>query len=662
MVRPSSCLAALLALGFGTSFNTVTASTPVDDRTVTVHTAADVAARRAALIDFIWGVDGFPAGRLLRLYRNDSSPVDGLENLKQVDTLVIGMEAGQLGYAHHFIPIRGNNRAVVLHHGHACTFNDDRSPEDFGFGLQRTLNALLVHGYAVITIYMPHHVRFSTAQLSVDDCVSLTHDDMFSTISLRSGSPLKFFLEPTAGVLNYLEGEFAYEDYSMVGLSGGGWTTAVYAALDPRIKLSVQVAGSMPLYLQKPTPQGDAEQTLDDFYRIAGYPDLYVLGSAGTGRRQVQILNRRDTCCFGEAQHNATLTGVPFVVGSRDYEREVRVALFMIGQGAFRLEIDETAPAHMISWNSVINQILPELNGSHQLVGAAGPESAFVRGANGNLWYFSSEAWLDTGLPMIGSPSVLEGTQNAFDVFFRSPANRLMHAYPTPAGWTAVDLQQVVASDPVAVAWGNRIDVVALDTEYRPTQWWSDGMIASSRLVSTSPDALGIGRPALVTTGGRLHMFVQGRFDRSLHHLEWQNEDSPKIEVLPSKMLDFPTGLVAADGSLRAYVRGNSNALWEAARIGATWQWTSISAATGATLIRGTPSASTLNGDITIHAQMAGGSLGQFRHAGSWQLADAGGVMTGSPTSTGGVAQVRGRSGGLWLFDGRWISRSGVFY
>ena len=29
----------------------------------------------------------------------------------------------------------------------------------------------------------------------------------------------------------------------MIGLSGGGWTTAVEAAIDPRIKLSIPVAG-----------------------------------------------------------------------------------------------------------------------------------------------------------------------------------------------------------------------------------------------------------------------------------------------------------------------------------------------------------------------------------------------------------------------------------
>ena len=57
------------------------------------------------------------------------------------------------------------------------------------------------------------------------------------------GKRNQILLEPVATVLNYLEtqshaGSFpAIRDISMVGLSGGGWTTTVYAALDPRIKV-----------------------------------------------------------------------------------------------------------------------------------------------------------------------------------------------------------------------------------------------------------------------------------------------------------------------------------------------------------------------------------------------------------------------------------------
>ena len=57
--------------------------------------------------------------------------------------------------AYHFIPQRPNNQLVVLHHGHACTFDDDPSPR-FGYGMQRTIKALLGEGYGVLVVFMPH--------------------------------------------------------------------------------------------------------------------------------------------------------------------------------------------------------------------------------------------------------------------------------------------------------------------------------------------------------------------------------------------------------------------------------------------------------------------------------------------------------------------------
>src|SRR5260370_23664905 len=143
---------------------------------------------------------------------------------------------------------------------------------------------------------MPHY--------KPNDCGTPSHDWMFANIT-TTGSVMKFFLEPVAVCLNYLktksvaDGFPVYQDFNMVGLSGGGWTTTVYAAIDPRIQLSFPVAGTIPLYLRSGGSIGDTEQVLANFYQIAGYPDLYVLGSYGSGRTQMQILNRHADRCFG---------------------------------------------------------------------------------------------------------------------------------------------------------------------------------------------------------------------------------------------------------------------------------------------------------------------------------------------------------------------------
>jgi hypothetical protein len=45
----------------------------------------------------------------------------------------------------------------------------------------------------------------------------------------------------------------------------------------------------------------------------------------------------------------------------REYESRVRSALKEIGRGQFRLEIDETAPSHMISHHTIEEVLLVEL-------------------------------------------------------------------------------------------------------------------------------------------------------------------------------------------------------------------------------------------------------------------------------------------------------------
>ena len=187
-----------------------------------------------------------------------------------------------------------------------------------------------------------------------------------------TGSPIRYFLEPTLISLNYAQNrersrsnQFPnYRRFHMIGLSGGGWTTTVCAALDPRITLSFPVAGTMPLYLRSGGSIGDREQFQPSFYRIAGYQDLYILGGYGEARKQVQILVRKDDCCFGEAQHDAKATGMEYVPAAREYENRVQAILrtFAQGSGSFRLEIDETAPSHMISHHAIQDAILKELD------------------------------------------------------------------------------------------------------------------------------------------------------------------------------------------------------------------------------------------------------------------------------------------------------------
>jgi len=328
----------------------------IDDRAITIHSAEEIAGKRVALIQYIWGNDGFPKNRMPNVVANVTSPVKQLDSVERVDELRVDMAPGLEGLAYHFIPTSPNGVLVVVHHGHACSLDGNPAAPDPGDGISRTIKALVREGYGVLGVFMPH--------MRPGDCTG-GHDKMFEMNT--TGSPLKYFLEPTAIGLNYLKSHSAadgfpnYEAFHMVGLSGGGWTTTVYAAIDPTIGCSFPVAGTIPLYLRSGGSVGDREQFEPSFYSIAGYPDLYILGAHGTGRRQVQILDRRDTCCFGEAQHDAKATGMAYADAMREYEGRVRTALQEIGDASFRLEIDESAPGHMISEHAIEDVLLPEL-------------------------------------------------------------------------------------------------------------------------------------------------------------------------------------------------------------------------------------------------------------------------------------------------------------
>jgi hypothetical protein len=306
----------------------------VDDRRITVTSDAAAALKRDQIVRFIWGGGGLPKGRPTVVKADP--PVRGLKNAKTLETFAIRMEAGQENTTHHFLPVKSNGQLIIVQHGHACTFDDAADPR--GAGMANVIDSLLGEGYAVLAAYMPH--------MRPGDCRTMPHADLFA-LPLSGGSALKFFLEPVAVSLNALKGR--YRKVHMVGLSGGGWTTTLYAAIDPAIATSFPVAGSIPLYLRTGDSVGDREQYLAPFYSLAGYGDLYTLGA--WGRRQVQILNRKDDCCFGERQHDARRTGMAYEPAYRLYEESVKQALG--ARGEFRLEIDETAPRHMISPEAV---------------------------------------------------------------------------------------------------------------------------------------------------------------------------------------------------------------------------------------------------------------------------------------------------------------------
>ncbi len=330
----------------------------IDDREIRILKPGDVINKRLEIIRAIWNDSKIPARTDVIVTSDIQSPLHPHKFIHRVDRILIPV-AGQdsvKDLAYLFIPLNRKNRLVVFNPGHSCVLIDD---EHHNNRIEATIAGLVEAGFDVLSVYMPHVNESAEQECRFDHCkvINSFHGvpDPLPTYGLR------LFLDPTIVSLNWVLKEYKYKRVDMVGLSGGGWTTNLISALDDRIKYSFNVAGSIPLYYRERGSVGDIEQYLPQLYRdIAGYPDLYILGAFGEGRKQVQILNRQDDCCFGQKQH----------APARDYasdmhlfEHTVRMRLDSLDEkNHYYLIIDETATNHQISEYALKKVILPELN------------------------------------------------------------------------------------------------------------------------------------------------------------------------------------------------------------------------------------------------------------------------------------------------------------
>src|SRR5262245_36068878 len=108
----------LLALVVSPFFVTRSSAAPlIDDRAITIRSGREIAEKRRALIQYLWGAEGFPKRLPDVVLTNVTSPVRHLTHLARVDEFRIEMAPGLQGLAYHFIPQRPNRELVVLHHG-----------------------------------------------------------------------------------------------------------------------------------------------------------------------------------------------------------------------------------------------------------------------------------------------------------------------------------------------------------------------------------------------------------------------------------------------------------------------------------------------------------------------------------------------------------------
>lgn len=338
-------------LGFDCFTEILPAHQEVDVRArLNAMTPADVSRIRRELIAYTWKAAELP--RTLPLVETDVQNPYWMLSLRsgtRVDRLTVSLDGFET-YGYLYVPTPRRHQLVILHHGHGRMLAQAN--------IHEVARILLDRGYDLVILFPPGFGQNNAPPLPDPDDPERTapviryHDAMFA-LETPELSPIRYFLEPVVQIVNYVETALPLRSIDMIGISGGGWTTTLVAAIDPRIRASVPVAGSLPRYLlerRAPCPPAlrDREQYHPPLYAIAGYLDLYVLGAYGEGRGQLQVLNQFDSCCFSG-------------VGFRTYRDIVRDVLEQLGSGRFDVFLDDSHRTHQISRHAMQRAILPFL-------------------------------------------------------------------------------------------------------------------------------------------------------------------------------------------------------------------------------------------------------------------------------------------------------------
>lgn len=320
------------------------------DKIISIHDSKEAFAKRAELVNFIWGPSGLPKELPAKVESaiKDDRYAD-LSNLKQIDRLTINMEWGFTSTVYHFIPAQGNNKLMVYHGGHDGDFIVAKVLFDY----------FLKNGFSVMAFSMPLETPNNRPIVDLQGVgkIQLTFHEQLKFLKMKAGHPVQLFLTPVTVALNQVQ-PLGYTSVYMTGVSGGGWTTTIYAAVDPRITRSYPVAGSLPLHLREDNKRtntahtgadwGDYEQTIPELYGVANYLDIYILSSLGGHRKQLQILNKYDPCC---------LAGESF----KTYEGVVNDRARSLGGGTFAVFLDSTNTNHSIS-RTALDVMLSDIN------------------------------------------------------------------------------------------------------------------------------------------------------------------------------------------------------------------------------------------------------------------------------------------------------------
>ena len=308
---------------------------------ISIQSYDDVEKIRSSLINYMWLEEGFPSNLVSKHKTNISDPLfSDLENLLRIDSFTVEMDYGMTSTSYLFLADNSNNELIIYHQGHERSSLRGYDSHSFEQDLE-LIEYFLSKNYSVLIFSMPGKGMNNEPIIDLEQfgTVKLNSHNHFKLIESDQLHPIKFFIEPVIITLNQIEHDFSFNSIKMIGLSGGGWTTVIVSAIDPRINQSYSIAGSFPMWLRSSSQNfGDYEQNLPDFYKIANYEELYILGALGKNRSLYLFYNEFDPCCFsGQLYEKYPFASI------------IQSKLSILGDGEFKVIIDKGQNKHVIS-------------------------------------------------------------------------------------------------------------------------------------------------------------------------------------------------------------------------------------------------------------------------------------------------------------------------
>lgn len=252
---------------------------------ITVKTK-NIDSLRVVLNKVVFGKNTLPDNFPDSVIKKDDPSYSELINLDYIEQFTIKQKFNINSVGFIFHPTINNNRLLIYHQGHSGDFI--RGKETIAFFLKE--------GFTVYAFNMPLKGNNNHPIISLEKLGKFPLSNHENLKYLEN--PLQYFINPVITMINYSEKK-GYEDISMIGISGGGWTTNIVSALDLRIRNSIPIAGTHPMFIRlQKIKDTDFEQTDEELLSHLNYLDLYIMGSVGEKRKQLQILNKYDSCCF----------------------------------------------------------------------------------------------------------------------------------------------------------------------------------------------------------------------------------------------------------------------------------------------------------------------------------------------------------------------------